>query len=285
MSRYASQSARSVFVGNIPYNATDEEIEEVFRTVGTVVKLRLVKNPDGQPKVLPDAPPRSPSRPPARSRHPPLDTLCTACCSWMAGSLVDTRLPFGRRVLNSSRPQGFGFAEFKDPQTAESAIRNLNNHEMNGRQLRVDYASNFGGGGGEKTGDGGGGGGEPREERRGGGGRGDRGSGPNNQQQRAQSIISVHEQILGVLAPVLPPLQRSRSPLAPACQDTLQDTLQLTISRKPGNNFSAANVASESTFTFFKVWVSPILPRGDFTLPKTSRSSLNHHISGFREIL
>eukprot|EP00290_Baffinella_frigidus_P018782 CAMPEP_0180196332 /NCGR_PEP_ID=MMETSP0987-20121128/4056_1 /TAXON_ID=697907 /ORGANISM="non described non described, Strain CCMP2293" /LENGTH=97 /DNA_ID=CAMNT_0022151217 /DNA_START=14 /DNA_END=303 /DNA_ORIENTATION=+ len=97
MSRYASQSARSVFVGNIPYNATDEEIEEVFRTVGTVVKLRLVKNPDGQPK-------------------------------------------------------GFGFAEFKDPQTAESAIRNLNNHEMNGRQLRVDYASNFGGGGGEKTG-------------------------------------------------------------------------------------------------------------------------------------
>jgi RNA recognition motif-containing protein len=33
-------AARSVFVGNIPYNATEEELHEIFTTVGPVVSLR-----------------------------------------------------------------------------------------------------------------------------------------------------------------------------------------------------------------------------------------------------
>ena len=100
MSRYASQSARSVFVGNIPYNATDEELEEVFRTVGSVVSLRLVKNPDGQPKVLPDAP-QTPflttlPLPPSSTRHSLRRVM------FLADGLVDACPLCGRLVLNIS---------------------------------------------------------------------------------------------------------------------------------------------------------------------------------------
>jgi len=45
MSR-SSQASRSVFVGNIPYSATEEQLEDVFRTVGQVVSFRcLILNP------------------------------------------------------------------------------------------------------------------------------------------------------------------------------------------------------------------------------------------------
>ena len=34
------KNANSVFVGNIPYTATEEQLEEIFRTVGPVVSFR-----------------------------------------------------------------------------------------------------------------------------------------------------------------------------------------------------------------------------------------------------
>lgn len=37
-------------------------------------------------------------------------------------------------------PQGFGFCDYRDPETAQSAQRNLNGRDMGGRQLRVDGA-------------------------------------------------------------------------------------------------------------------------------------------------
>ena len=36
----SNQASRSVFVGNIPYSATEEQLEDVFRTVGHVVSFR-----------------------------------------------------------------------------------------------------------------------------------------------------------------------------------------------------------------------------------------------------
>eukprot|EP00210_Caulerpa_lentillifera_P001986 g1904.t1 len=36
--------------------------------------------------------------------------------------------------------KGYGFCEYYDTTTAESAVRNLNNHELNGRSIRVDFA-------------------------------------------------------------------------------------------------------------------------------------------------
>eukprot|EP00009_Paramoeba_aestuarina_P017433 CAMPEP_0201527162 /NCGR_PEP_ID=MMETSP0161_2-20130828/34236_1 /ASSEMBLY_ACC=CAM_ASM_000251 /TAXON_ID=180227 /ORGANISM="Neoparamoeba aestuarina, Strain SoJaBio B1-5/56/2" /LENGTH=98 /DNA_ID=CAMNT_0047927857 /DNA_START=66 /DNA_END=359 /DNA_ORIENTATION=+ len=74
---------RKVFVGNIPYDATEEQLIEVFREAGPVSNFRLISE--------------------------------------------------------NGRPKGFGFCEYKDPETAMSARRNLNGYEMNGRALRVDF--------------------------------------------------------------------------------------------------------------------------------------------------
>lgn len=40
----------------------------------------------------------------------------------------------------SGKPKGFGFCEYKDQETALSAMRNLNGYEIGGRALRVDNA-------------------------------------------------------------------------------------------------------------------------------------------------
>jgi cleavage stimulation factor subunit 2 len=42
----------------------------------------------------------------------------------------------------TGKPKGYGFCEYKDADTALSAMRNLNGYEMNGRALRVDFAEN-----------------------------------------------------------------------------------------------------------------------------------------------
>jgi len=41
---------------------------------------------------------------------------------------------------DSGKAKGFGFCEYKDPQHAQSAIRNLNNQELHSRSLRVALA-------------------------------------------------------------------------------------------------------------------------------------------------
>ena len=50
----------------------------------------------------------------------------------------------------TGKPRGFGFCEYKDPQTASSAVRNLAGREVNGRPLRIDSATNAPGGEGSK---------------------------------------------------------------------------------------------------------------------------------------
>jgi len=80
------KSMRSVFVGNIPYEATEEKLKDIFCEVGPVISLKLV---------------------------------------------------FDRE---SGKPKGYGFCEYKDQETALSAMRNLNGYEIGGRQLRVDNA-------------------------------------------------------------------------------------------------------------------------------------------------
>jgi cleavage stimulation factor subunit 2 len=55
------------------------------------------------------------------------------------GPVVSFRLVFDRET---GKPKGYGFCEFKDAETAMSAMRNLNGIEMNGRPLRVDFAEN-----------------------------------------------------------------------------------------------------------------------------------------------
>ena len=51
---------------------------------------------------------------------------------------------FYRLVIDreTGKPKGYGFCEYKDEETALSARRNLQGYEINGRQLRVDFAEN-----------------------------------------------------------------------------------------------------------------------------------------------
>lgn len=52
-------------------------------------------------------------------------------------SFLISRLVFDRE---SGKPKGYGFCEYKDQETALSAMRNLNGYEIGGRTLRVDNA-------------------------------------------------------------------------------------------------------------------------------------------------
>lgn len=53
------------------------------------------------------------------------------------GPVLSLKLVFDRE---SGKPKGYGFCEFKDQETALSAMRNLNGYEIGGRTLRVDNA-------------------------------------------------------------------------------------------------------------------------------------------------
>ncbi|EFJ10810.1 hypothetical protein SELMODRAFT_8465, partial [Selaginella moellendorffii] len=77
-----------VAVGNIPYDATEEQLIQICEEVGPVVSFRLVTDRE------------------------------------------------------TGKPKGYGFCEFRDEETALSARRNLSGYDLNGRQLRVDFAEN-----------------------------------------------------------------------------------------------------------------------------------------------
>ncbi|XP_071715881.1 cleavage stimulating factor 64 isoform X1 [Rutidosis leptorrhynchoides] len=84
----ANSQHRCVFVGNIPYDATEEQLLQICEEVGPVVSFRIV---------------------------------------------IDRE---------TGKPKGYGFCEYKDEETALSARRNLHGYDINGRQLRVDFAEN-----------------------------------------------------------------------------------------------------------------------------------------------
>ncbi|KAH7681025.1 cleavage stimulation factor subunit 2 protein [Dioscorea alata] len=88
MATAAGSQHRCVFVGNIPYDATEEQLIQICEEVGPVVTFRLVLDRE------------------------------------------------------TGKPKGYGFCEYKDEETALSARRNLQGYEINGRQLRVDFAEN-----------------------------------------------------------------------------------------------------------------------------------------------
>ncbi|KAF5547808.1 hypothetical protein H9Q69_005974 [Fusarium xylarioides] len=79
--------SRVVFVGNIPYGLTEEQITDIFSSAGKVERFRLVYDPE------------------------------------------------------TGRPKGFGFADYPDTDSASSAVRNLNDFEIMGRKLRVDFSN------------------------------------------------------------------------------------------------------------------------------------------------
>jgi cleavage stimulation factor subunit 2 len=81
----SQQEKHEVFVGNLAFNTTDEQLSEVFSEVGRITQVRMVTDQD------------------------------------------------------TGKPRGFAFIEFQDPQAALSAIRNMNDSELNGRKIRVNF--------------------------------------------------------------------------------------------------------------------------------------------------
>ncbi|PWI74274.1 RNA recognition motif containing protein [Purpureocillium lilacinum] len=79
--------SRVVFVGNIPYGLSEEQITDIFSSAGKVERFRLVYDSE------------------------------------------------------TGRPKGFGFADYPDTDSAASAVRNLNDYEIMGRKLRVDFSN------------------------------------------------------------------------------------------------------------------------------------------------
>ncbi|KAJ9246869.1 hypothetical protein DTO207G8_8544 [Paecilomyces variotii] len=82
------RQGKSVFLGNIPYNLTEEQVKDILSSAGTVTKFRLMMNPE------------------------------------------------------TGKPKGYGFADFADADAAASAVRNLNDYEIMGRKIRVDWPHN-----------------------------------------------------------------------------------------------------------------------------------------------
>ncbi|KAI7839879.1 hypothetical protein COHA_006359 [Chlorella ohadii] len=78
--------ASTVFVGNLSYDLTEQDVIDHFSQVGPVKHVRIVTERD------------------------------------------------------TGKPRGFGFIEFFDIPTAESAIRNLSGKEFKGRTIRIVYA-------------------------------------------------------------------------------------------------------------------------------------------------
>lgn len=81
------QQKHDIFVGNLAFNTTEEQLHQVFSEVGRVIKVRMVTDND------------------------------------------------------TGKPRGFAFVEYQDPQAALSAIRNMNDYELNGRRIRVNFSN------------------------------------------------------------------------------------------------------------------------------------------------
>lgn len=56
-----------------------------------------------------------------------------------AGTVTKFRLMINPET---GKPKGYGFADFADPDSAASAVRNLNDYEIMGRKIRVDWPHN-----------------------------------------------------------------------------------------------------------------------------------------------
>ena len=86
-SNQGQQQKHDIFVGNLAFSTTEEQLQTVFSEIGRVIKVRMVSD------------------------------------------------------LETGKPRGFAFVEFEDPQAALSAIRNMNDYELNGRRLRVNFSN------------------------------------------------------------------------------------------------------------------------------------------------
>lgn len=81
------KSSKTVYVGRIPFDYTEEQVGDIVRSVGPVEEIRLVFDKD------------------------------------------------------TGKSKGFAFVEYRDKESAASAVRNLNNFQVGQQRLKVDYSN------------------------------------------------------------------------------------------------------------------------------------------------
>ena len=102
------KAGRVVFIGNIPYGTRHHPRSERTANVDTGGTEELITETLGR-----------------------------------VGHVNNFRLVYDKET---GRPKGFGFAEFADADAAASAVRNLNDYDIMGRKLRVDWSNDNGAG-------------------------------------------------------------------------------------------------------------------------------------------
>ncbi|KAI8616807.1 hypothetical protein BC830DRAFT_169374 [Chytriomyces sp. MP71] len=206
-----NDETKTIFVGNLSFNADEDSIAEFFAECGEVVGVRIISGPDGKKKgfgyvefstseaakkgvemagseldgraIRCDLSTPKPARRDEKPASAPADTLFVGNMSFNAteeglrevfsehGEVTSVRIPTDRETGN---PKGFGYVSFSSVEGAKVALEALNGFEFEGRGLRLDFSqprTESGFGGGRGGGRGGFGG--DRGGR--GGGRGGRG--------------------------------------------------------------------------------------------------------------
>ncbi|KAK6320681.1 hypothetical protein J4Q44_G00097880 [Coregonus suidteri] len=171
------RDARTLFVKNLPFSATQDDLREVF---ADAVEIRIPPGQDGSNRGIAyiefkteavadqmlteaqgaDVQGRSimvdytgnksqkGARPPAQAAAES-KTLIVNNLSYSATEdslqsafegAVSIRVP-----QNNGRPKGFAFVEFESAEAAKEALENLNGTEIEGRQIRLEYSQNSGG--------------------------------------------------------------------------------------------------------------------------------------------
>ncbi|XP_014005332.1 nucleolin [Salmo salar] len=171
------RDARTLFVKNLPFSATEDDLKEVF---ADAVEIRIPPGQDGSnrgiayiafkteaiaDKMLTEAQgadvqgrsimvdytgikSQKGGRPPAQAAAES-KTLIVNNLSYSATEdslqsafegAVSIRVP-----QNNGRPKGFAFVEFESAEAAKEALENLNGTEIEGRQIRLEYSQNSGG--------------------------------------------------------------------------------------------------------------------------------------------
>ncbi|KAM9503260.1 nucleolin [Salvelinus alpinus] len=171
------RDARTLFVKNLPFSATEDDLKEVF---ADAVEIRIPTGQDGSnrgiayiafkseaiaDKMLTEAQgadvqgraimvdytgikSQKGGRPPAQAAAES-KTLIVNNLSYSATEdslqsafegAVSIRVP-----QNNGRPKGFAFVEFESAEAAKEALDNLNGTEIEGRQIRLEYSQNSGG--------------------------------------------------------------------------------------------------------------------------------------------
>merc|ERR1711955_61674 len=134
----------TVFVGNIPYRCSVEQLTEIFSEAGPVVAFRIVYDFQGR-NLRVDHANRKMNEERSEMRSVFVGNLPYRCSEEQltevfseAGPVASIRIVYDRET---GRSKGFGYCEFQDESGAHNALRKLNGYEFQGRNLRVDQAS------------------------------------------------------------------------------------------------------------------------------------------------